>query len=138
MESHREATAVELALDVACPACEGSGKNTQPGAEHIGEEGFRKRRRAERFLLAPPVAARITEIAEEWEELKRYAAERGDDEVLGFVDYLQLREGDSVITRAYVTANTNPDCEPCKGKGRELTEEGKKLLAFIKRWPPED
>ncbi|WP_344872626.1 hypothetical protein [Allokutzneria multivorans] len=129
---------MELVLDVPCPVCEGSGKNTEPEIEHIGEEAFRKRRRAERFLLAPPVAAKINEIADEWDELKKYAAERGEDEVLNYVEYLQLREGDSVITRAYITANTHPACEPCKGKGRELTDQGKMVLAFIKRWPPED
>ncbi|MBP2475686.1 hypothetical protein JOF53_004558 [Crossiella equi] len=127
-----------MSWDQPCPKCSGTGKNADPNADQLSPEELALRRRAKAFVKSPPVAAKLAELKAEWEELKALAtSKKADAEVIGFQDYLELREGDSVITRAHRTANTDPACPECKGKGKELTEQGKELLEFIKRWPPE-
>ncbi|GAA2812959.1 MULTISPECIES: hypothetical protein [Crossiella] len=127
-----------MSWDVPCPRCSGTGKNTEPGAEELSQEELRLRRRAAQFVRSAPVAQKLADLKEEWEELKALATSKAADaEVIPFQEYIELREGDNVITRAHKTANTHPACPDCKGKGKELTAEGKALLEFIKRWPPE-
>jgi hypothetical protein len=126
---------LETAWDQECTCCEGSGRNQNPGDGDFGAGELRLRKGAAQFLSAPPVIRRLADLKAEWEELREYAAAQGHKNVYSYDEYVAFKEGDSPIAQAHAIVSQSPECSNCKGSGKELTDTGRELLAFLKRWP---
>ncbi|RJQ76540.1 hypothetical protein D5S17_17940 [Pseudonocardiaceae bacterium YIM PH 21723] len=127
---------LETAWDQECTCCDGSGKNPDPADGEFSAQDLRLRKGAKQFLSSATVARRLAEIKEEWQELKEYAAANNHKNVYSFDEYVNFKLGEkSPIAEAHTLASKNPDCKNCNGTGKELTETGRQLLAFLKRWP---